>query len=326
MRRSRLDRSARLALALLVVVTGACGGDDASARLYARDPATARWVRDSLLLETKPNVLLRVLPDGSSSFVVPIATIGAEGIRELRLSEAGWRRLDTEYLHAGRLLHGHHAARTVAEYRMFRGMWQPGVPPLDSLGCSPVIPMARALTPESLRGAPTPRFATTGERPPLPHERTLDDGAVSTLLGRIPLLVAPTEGISPSDLRRYRRRVTQVPSGINGGSSLVVEYNDDTPLPAKPRAAGERPRQLIVVLDQGAFDYRPTFTWSTTGQPGAQPKLTLLDFLDTDTDGVPELLFGLLEAERAALFTMVVRYDREAWREVFRFTGNRCDT
>jgi hypothetical protein len=311
--------------AVLTVAAVACSRDAASARLYTSDPAAARWVRDSLLLDTRPNILFRVLPDGSGSLVVPIATVGPEGIRTLQLSDPGWRRVDAEHLHAGRTLHAFREGREVASVRMFRGMWQPGVPALDSLRCSPVIPMARAFA-DAGNGAQGVHLAASGERPPVAHEPSLDEATIATLLGRIGTLVAPTVGISPTQLPRYQRRVTQVPTGINRGSTLVLEYNDPTPSPREPKVYGERPRQLIVVLDRGAYDYRPTFTYSTTGVPQSPPRLRLLDYLDTDADGVPELFFGPQESGPAALYTLVLRYESEAWREVFQFTGNRCNT
>lgn len=313
------------ALAFALATGIGCGRDSAVGRVFSGDPTVSRWTRDSVLLEGRPEILFRVLPDGGSAFVVPLGTVGLDGLRALKLSERGWRKVDAEYMHAGKTLTAYRSGRQAESIRMFRGMWQPGAAPLDTLNCPVVIPMARAI----LTGADERRgfapLATTGGRPPLANAPTLSPAEITKALENIGTLVAPSAGIAPGQLSRYERRVVQVPTGINGSSTLLVEYNDPSPLPNSLKPFGERPRQFIVALDRGTYGFRPTYSFSTVGSRETPPRLEFLDYLDVDNDGVPELFFGLRERALAPLYTLVLRYENDAWREIYRTVGNRCD-
>lgn len=302
----------------------ACADGNPIKQLVSREPTLSRWYSDSLLLASEPEVLFRVLPDPGGAFVVPLATVGAQGIRALKLSARGWRQVDASYMQAGKLLTPYSANEAQPPIRMFRGMWQPGASPLDSLGCAVVVPMARALATGSPGESALPPFATNGVRPPLKHTQLMTPAEVAKYLENIGTLVAPSAGIAPGQLSLYERRVHQIPTGISNSATLLLEYNDLRPLPDSLAAYGERPRQLIVALDKGTYGPRPTYTFATVGSRSTPPRLRFLDYMDVDNDGVPELLFGLLETERAPLFTTVLRFENDAWREAFRFFGNRC--
>jgi hypothetical protein len=311
-------------LSAAILFASGCDEGGPIRRALGGDPAISQWARDSMVLASNPEILFRVVPDAGGALVVPIGTIGAQGVRPLKLSNLGWRKVDANFMLAGKTLTPYGGNRAQPEMRMFRGMWQPGVAVLDSLNCPVVIPMARSLLTGTV-DTRLPPFATNGKRPPLKHGPTLDQAEIARALANVGTLVAPAAGVGASQLPRYERRIHQIPSGINGGSSLLVEYNDRTPLPDSVRSFGERPRQLIVILDKGTYGYRPTYTFSTVGSRGTAPRVEFLDYLDVDNDGVPEIFFGLTERELAPLFTTALRFENDAWREVFRFTGNRCD-
>jgi hypothetical protein len=316
--------ASRVPLASLAALAAAAAcGEGGEPRLFGDAPGPTRWQRDSAYLDERPTLLFRVIPDASGALTIPIASMGPEGIRGLSLSDRAWRRVDREHMQAGRSLAALRGGRVTDSLRMFRGMWQPGAAPLDSLSCPVVVPVGRALR-TGLATDPLGAFATNGPRPPLADERLRSAGEVERALANVGTLVAPSSGIPPGQLGRYRRRITQVPTGINGSSTLVVEYNDPTPLPDSIPAFGERPRQFIVVLDQGNFGVRPTYAFSTVGAGRTPPRQLFLDYLDVDDDGVPELLFGLEEPGPFAAYTSVLRYENDAWREVYRFNGNRC--
>jgi hypothetical protein len=272
-------------------------------------------------LAAAPTLLFRVQSDPGGALVLPIATMGPEGLQRARFSSRGWRLVDETWLHAGRELLPLRAGRADGALRMVRGMWQPGAGPLDTLPCASPAPIGR-----TMRVSDVPLFATNRPRPPLAHPITLGPAGVAAALEPIGMLMAPAVGIPPGQLGRYQRRVTRVPTGINGGTTLVVEYNDPTPPPTDPHAVGERPRQYIVVLDQAVYSYRPSYTHATDGGPQSPAALRLLDYLDVDDDGVPELFFGRQDTARAPWFTLMLRYEQHGWRERFRFVGNRCDS
>jgi hypothetical protein len=310
----------------LCLALGACeDGRGPFDRLFNKDPVVSAWARDSVILASEPEVLFRVLPDAGGAYVVPMASIGPQGLRALKFTQRGWRRLDADYLVAGKSLTLYRNGVAAEPMRMFRGMWQPGTGPIDTLNCPVVVPIARAIVSNAGGFGSIPPFATSGTRPPLKYGPTLDQAAINTALSNIGTLVAPSSGIPPGQLSRYERQVHQIPSGVNGSSSLVVEYNDPTPLPDTLKPYGERPRQMIVILDKGTYGFKPGYSFSTLGGRNAAPKLEYLDFLDVDDDGVPEIMLGLKERQLAPLYTIVLRYENDAWRELFRYTGNRCD-
>lgn len=310
----------------LCLALGACeDGRGPFDRLFKKDPVVSGWARDSVVLASNPEILFRVIPDGGGGYVVPMASIGSQGLRALKFTQRGWRRLDADYLVAGKTLTPLRNGVAEDPVRMFRGMWQPGTGPIDTLNCPVVVPIARMIVSSSYKYGSLPPFATSGTRPPLKYGPTLDQAAINSALANIGTLVAPSSGIPPGQLSRYERRVHQIPSGVNGSSSLVVEYNDPTPLPDTLKPYGERPRQMIVILDKGTYGFKPGYSFSTLGGRNAAPKLAFLDFLDVDDDGVPEIMLGLMEKELAPLYTIVLRYENDAWRELFRYTGNRCD-
>jgi len=322
----RTRRLQAAAVGGLCLALGACeDGRGPIDRLFKQDPVISGWARDSVVLASEPEVLFRVLPDAGGASVVPMASIGTQGLRALKFTQAGWRRLDANYLVSGKTLTPYRNGVAEEPVRMFRGMWQPGASPLDTLNCPVVIPIARAIVSGTYNFASLPPFATSGKRPPLKYGPTLDQAAIARALSNIGTLVAPSSGIPPGQLSRYERRVHQIPSGVNGSSSLVVEYNDPTPLPDSLKPFGERPRQMIVILDKGTYGFKPGYSFSTLGGRNAAPKLEYLDFLDVDDDGVPEIMLGLKERELAPLYTIVLRYENDAWRELYRYTGNRCD-
>lgn len=323
LRSLRSTFAARLSASLGALLLATACGEGGRPQLFGGDPGPSRWERDSAFLATQPTLLFRVVPDASGALTIPIAAIGANGISGLSLSAQAWRQVDRTYMQSGQTLAVLRGSRVVDSMRMFRGMWQPGAAPLDSLSCPVVVPVGRALK-TGLASEALGAFATNGPRPPLTSDRLMTSDEIERALSNIGTLVAPSSGIPPGQLARYNRRVTQVPTGINGGNTLVVEYNDPTPLPDSIPAFGERPRQFIVVLDRGNFGVRPTFSFSTIGSLRSPRKQVFLDYLDVDDDGTPELLFGLEDPGPFVAYTSVLRYQNDSWRETYRFNGNRC--
>jgi hypothetical protein len=71
------------------------------------------------------------------------------------------------------------------------------------------------------------------------------------------------------------------------------------------------------------YGYKPTFTYTTLGNRRSPPRYRYLDHLDVDDDGQSELLFGL-QVDEAPLYTIVLRFQVDAWRELVRNERQRC--
>ena len=292
---------------------------DATARVknaLKPDEGNPAWRGDSALLATHPDVLFRVTRDRDGSRVVPLATMGPRGFRLLSLSDRAWRAFDLDYLFSGKSLTPYRDGRSLTPVTSIRGMWEGA--PLDTIdGCTILLPAAVAPIPDGVE------FFTSGTRPPLKPVRPLSAGELEAAINMVPTLIAPSAGIAMSMLPRYRRDVYVAETGTGSRPSIVVVYDDPEVVADSVLLMGARPRQLVVVLDQGVYGYRPTFTYATLGSRRSPPRFRYLDHIDMDGDGKSELFFGL-GVRRAPLFTIVLRFEAEAWREVLRNKRQRC--
>ena len=290
-RQAKRASPARLALATVasLLTLGACDVPPQirNACGTIRRPHAGRAT--ACCLQAPPTCCFACAPTPAARMWCRSPRSGTDGLHALRLSGRGWREFDAEYLQTGRTDHapparrlgrgGPHVPRHVAARRHAARLAQlPGRDPHrtrvrtgssdGSFSCRPSPPAGSA------RRSSTRRHDVAAE---------IDQGAPERGNARGAVLGHPARG----NLSRYQRRVHQIPAGVNGSSSLLVEYNDPSPLPDTVATFGERPRQLIVVLDKGRYGFRPTFTFSTVGTRGTPPRLQFLDYLDLDDDGVP---------------------------------------
>ncbi len=300
----------------LALLAAGCGATDRIKNALRADQADPAWQSDSTLLATHPDVLFRVTRDSGGARVVPLGTMGPQGFRLLTLSDRGWRSFDLDYLAGGKSLRPYRGGRALAPITSTRGMWEGA--PLDSIpGCSIMLPGALASIPDGVE------FFTSGKRPPLTPVSPLSAGELQTALNAIPTLIAPAAGIAMSMLPRYKRAVFIAETGKGPRPTIVVVYDDPEVVADSVRQMGVRPRHLVVVLDKGVYGYKPTFTYTTLGNKVSPPRYRYLDHIDVDNDGKSELFFGLT-LKGASLYTIVLRYEVDAWRELLRNERQRC--
>ena len=167
------------------------------------------------------------------------------------------------------------------------------------------------------------QLATSVPPTPLKYPNELSAAELQEAIDLVPLLIAPTAGISTSQLQRYERRIFQVPSGSGPNPSIVLEFDDPEVPPDSVPSMGERPRHLIVVLDKGVYGYKPSWTYKSLGNRKDQVRLKFLDFVDTNGDGLVELFFGA-RVEALPRFTRVLKFETDVWRETLTYQGNDC--
>lgn len=307
-----------LRLALLgVALASGTGCDRIKERLWptASDPV---WQGDSSVLAAKPEILFRVSRRGGTARIIPMATIGATGFRTLTFSNRGWRALDVQYMQRGNSLTAYQGGRSVGPSEVMRGMWDAQAGALDSIpGCAVIVPVGIPT------GSEDTWFFTSGKRPPLKSVSPLSDAERSTALGLVSTLIAPTSGINGAFMSKYQRETRVASTGATGSPSIVIVFNDPEVVPDTTSEIGARPRHLVVVLDRGVYGYRPTYTYSTLGNTKSAPRLEFLDYIDVDDDGRAELFFGLRHVD-APFYTIVLKFANETWREMLRFSGDRC--
>lgn len=314
--RRRLRRRLQCGLPFIAALLGGCETAERVQNALKADQGDPVWQGDSTLLAPHPEILFRVTRDSAGARIVPLATIGDQGFRVLTLSDRGWRAFDIDYLHSGHPLTPSQRGRAGAPLQTIRGMWE-GTP-LDSIrGCSIILPAAIAKVPNGVE------FLTSVPRPPLTRVTSLSAGELQTAINAVPTLIAPAAGIPMSMLPRYTREVFVAESGNGPRPTVVLVFDDPEIVADSVRDMGQRPRHLVVILDKGVYGYKPTYTYSTLGSRRSPPRFRFLDHLDVDGDEKSELLFGLRVTE-APLYTIVLRYDTDAWRELTRYQRQRC--
>jgi hypothetical protein len=313
----RLRAVARvLVLAATVLAGGACDAAQRARKAITAEAGDPVWRGDSTALAAHPEVLFRVTRDSTGRRVVPLATLGPRGFRLLTLSDRGWRALDLAYLQRGQTLRPYRAGASQPAVPSTRGMWEGA--PLDTIaGCSVLLPGGLADLPDGVE------FVTSAPRPPLKSVTPLSGGELQTAIDAIPLLIAPAAGIPMAMMPRYTRSVHVAATGNGPRPSIIVVYDDPEVVPDTTQPIAQRPRHLVVVLDKGVYGYKPTYTYSTLGNKRTPPRLRYLDHLDTDGDGASELFFGITNTG-ATLYTIVLRYEVDAWRELLRNERQRC--
>ncbi len=303
-----------LLLVLAAVASTAC--ERLKDELFGQSAAALRYEADTLLMKSEPPLLFRVVPtENGGARIFPIAAGTGSGVQMLRLSDRAWREFDVAYFRSGKSIPIVREGRRAGELRILRGMWDPTVQASEAFeGCAIVIPAAIGL----YSGGDNGELAVIR---PDSLVRGVQPANVEQAIANINTLVAPSQGISMTELANYRRRAFSVPNRETGFESVVAIYDDPATLPPEKRT---RPRQLIVVLDKSPYGYRPSFTFATKAGPTDEPAWRLLDWVDLTGDGTPELVFGL-DMPEAKLSTIVVGYSAGEWRELMRRGEGRCD-
>lgn len=280
----------------------------------AGDPV---WKADSTMLASNPGLVFRILDSENGRVAAPIATIGAQGFRQVRMGPRGWRALDLQYLHEENTLTAIRDGRPAGDLKMRRGMWSAGAQ-LDSIeGCRVLVPVGVVDNPP-----PSVRLAIAGPRPTLKAVAPLSAGELQEALSTIHTLISPSSGISTSLLSSYQREVYVLNTGAGPRPSILVIYNDNVPVSDTLSPIAQRPRHFAVILDKGIYGYKTTFTFTTLGNAKDQPRMRWLDYVDVDGDGKAELFFSFLYGKDYEA-TQVLKFENEAWREVLK-QGVRC--
>jgi len=307
-----------LGLAAAVFSATSCSKERIKQALNVPTGGDPTWEADSTLLASKPEVLFRVLQTKNGAEVVPLATIGKGGFRELHMYNRGWRAFDLDYLHSGHTLTQYRDGRSLGSIPTKRGMWLDGGEPFDSIpGCQILLPSATVGLAEKVQ------LVTSGTRPPLKPAASVSEREIQEALSRIPTLVAPLKGIPGAMLPKYSRVIHQINNGSGGRPTIIITYDDPEIVPDSLIRDLSRPRQLIVFLDYGVYGYKTTYVYSTLGNRTSPPRLRYLDYLDLDDDGVPEVLFGISIAQYP-LYTVVLHRQVDEWKELARYNHSRC--
>jgi hypothetical protein len=300
-----------------VLSSALTGCDQLRSRLYPPQVDTS-WQNDSTFLAQAPTVLFRTVRTAEGTRAVPIASVGDRGVRTLSLSARGWRALDVQLLHAGKSFVPYRDGVALGPVTSARGMWE-GTP-LDSLpGCQQMLPAAAVSVPAGAE------LLTSGGTPLRNPPGRLSEGELQEVLNVVTTLVAPSVGVPMSQMAKYRRSVSVVGTGATASPTIVVTYEDPQELPDSATRLAERPRQVILVLDKGAYGYKPSLTLTDVSASRLSPRRRFLGTLDADGDGRSELYFGLSDRiPRGELVTYSYRFSGDAWIADWEYVRARC--
>lgn len=303
-------------LAPIVASTAACDKVKDRLRAAAQPAGDPTWQRDSATVAQHPNVLFRVIRSRDTTYISPVATLGVSGIRGLNMFDRGWRYFDLAYLQAGMKVTPYRDGSGLTTLALARGMWEGSA--LDTLGCDILVPKALAAIPAGSELATSEHVSTAGRG-------TITDGELQAALAGIPNLIAPAAGVAPSIMPRFRRDVHVVATKPGGPSTIIAIYNDPEQLPDSVEPMTQRPRHLIVVLDKSIYGYKPSYVYKTVANVRDLPRRRFLGAIDTDGDGVSELLFGVQHpAAFYSLTTYALRFEVDQWRQSFVFEKAPC--
>lgn len=313
---ARPSRLTRWGLLGILVTLGGCDKIKSALDSSSANAADPAWIADSTLVASNPTTLMRVVRQGSDTRVIPIATTYPSAFRALTMSDRGWRLLDLRLLHRSATVVPLADGRALSPIAIRRGMWEGA--PLDTVeGCAVLPPAASVAVPAGAQ------LVVAGALPSFPKARPLTGSARDDALASALMLMAPAAGLPTSALRRYRQRVDIVPTGASPTETMIVTFDDPVSLPDTVTPYGQRPRQLIVVLDKGIYGYKPTYIFKTLGNAADRARRRFLGALDTDGDGVAELFFGV-DDPKWPLVTYALTWETDVWRERFKYERARC--
>lgn len=306
-----------LAGVMTALCLASCDRSEAALQLTPGDP---EWQRDSALIARRPALLLRVVrdtaPGRAPTRVIPIAIRDSSGLRALSMGDRGWRALDLTYLQSTAMVTPYRLGNALPALPIVRGMWEGA--PFDTVpGCTALAPSAvvaaDAETELMFAGA-------------IPKERTMpevSDADRTRILEDVATLIAPTAGVSMSQAARYRRSVYTAATGAHTTRTVIVVLTSPEIRPDTGMMMGQRPRQLIVVLDKGVYGYKPSYVFQDNSDIQVLPQRRYLGHFDADGDGVSELFFGLADA-RYPLVTYALRHENDNWRDWWSYERSIC--
>lgn len=316
----RTALSRRIALAATILTVGS-GCDKQTADAATPDgvaAARASTMPVATDLATRPFVLYQLFGERGATKMVPVATIGRDGIGPLVLSDSGWRQFDVLYHRPGMVYPIYQDGRAVGTATITQPMWDDAGTPLYRLpGCRSHTPLTavRVDAPAS-KGYLVEHLAT--DAPVAERPRARASRAPEAEARQVVAQVADDLGILPRDLAQLELRALAVPSGVGPDPTLVISFVDPT---GGTRAPGQA-RHLFVIADRGPHGYVPTYTRVVRSTGGGDYR-RYMDHLDVTDDGVDELMLEGWSSGRES-YLLVLRHLNGRWTEVFTGRQSWC--
>jgi hypothetical protein len=307
-------------LATILMVSASCdkakslGGGEGSTE--AATPAAP-----SLDLSERPDILFQVFGERDDPRMIPVAALQNGSIRQIELSENGWRAFDSLYTRSGASYSLYRDGQNVGTVLVRQGMWEKPEEPLYSL------PNCRRLTPLASVGVQTTAdvgftlelMASSAQlgsaaKPPV------NSAALVAAARSVAYTVGADASIQKSQLDPLDFRSVAIHTGATSEPTLISAFIDRQ---ADADAGSTRAVHVFAVADKNPAGYAPTFSHAANGPASTAEYRRYVDHLDMTGDGVDEII---LEGWKSGgdTFLTILGFSDGQWSEVYRGRPSWC--
>lgn len=309
-------------LATILMVVASCdkakslGAGEGSAE--AATPAAS-----SLDLSEHPDILFQVFGERDDPRMIPVAALQRGSIKQIELSEDGWRAFDSLYTRSGASYSLYRDGQKVGSVQVRQGMWEKADEPLYSL------PNCRRLTPLASVGVQTTAdlgftielMASSAELGSAAAKPPVNDPALVQAARSVAYTVGADASIQKSQLEPLNFRSVAIRTGATAEPTLIASFINEQ---ADADAGSSRVVHVFALADKNAAGaYAPSFSHAANGPASTAEYRRYVDHLDMTGDGVDEIA---LEGWKSGgdTFLTILGYQDGQWGEVYRGRPSWC--
>jgi hypothetical protein len=305
----------------MVIVAASCdkakslGGGESSAEAAAAATPT-------LNLSDHPDILFQVFGERDDPRMIPVAVLQRGSIKQIELSEDGWRTFDSLYTRSGASYTLYREGQNVGTVQVRQGMWEKPEEPLYSL------PNCRRLTPLASVGvqstadigftlelmASSPNLGSPAAKPPV------KDPALVAAARSVAYTAGADASIQKSQLEPLNFRSVAIHTGATASPTIIGTFINEQ---ADADAGASRVVHVFAIADKTDAGYTQSFAHAANGPAATAEYRRYIDHLDMTGDGVDEII---LEGWKSGgdTFLSILGYQDGQWSEVFRGRSSWC--
>lgn len=280
---------------------------------------------DALDLSARPVILFQVFGEADDPRMIPVAAVVGKKLRQINLTQEGWRKFDGMYLSRDSVYDLFSDGRAQGTVRVKRGMWERPDDPLYSLpSCVTLTPIASVQISSTMKTEFTVEFlaasnALGGERAGTQRSAAAEVAATARRLA----YESGTEvGITRRVLDSLDFRAVAIRTGASPQPTIVATFMD--PASENPGPESARTSHLLLIADSDSVGaYMITYVHRVNGRLATAAFRRYFDHLDVTGDGTDEIV---LEGWRVGgdTFLSVLSFRDGQWEESFRSRPNWC--
>ncbi|MFN2398374.1 MAG: hypothetical protein ABR543_07000 [Gemmatimonadaceae bacterium] len=280
---------------------------------------------DALDLSARPVILFQVFGEAEDPRLIPVAAVIGKKLRQINLTQEGWRKFDAMYLGRDSVYALFSDGRAQGTVRVKRGMWEDPDDPLYSLpGCVTLTPVAAVQMSTTMKTEFTVEFLAASDQ--LGEERAgaqrLAGAEVAATARRLAYEAATGAGITRRMLDSLDFRAVAIRTGAGTQPTIVASFVD--PASENPGPESARTIHLLLIADtDSAGTYTVTYLHRVNGPLSSAAFRRYFDHLNVSGDATDEIV---LEGWRVGgdTYLSVLSFRDGQWEESFRSRPNWC--